>query len=727
MSLSRAVTLSLRCNGCRFAIVRSFASLSGIALRFPDESPASLSTSAQGGQRAYISSSARYAGRKATNGFGEEGELIEGENGPPSSVQQETPAPWYLQVQKKPQQLDDSHPLAERQRIPDLPENPPPILQELLEHISVDLGLDDLSLLDLRHLDPPPALGSKLLMVIGSARSEKHLHVSADRFCRWLRSTYQLRPHAAGLLGRNELKLRLRRKARRLKLMANVGASETSSSIDDGIRTGWVCVTVGRIEAAESDQGDTEEREGFIGFGRRSDGVNIVVQMFTEEKRADTDLEGLWGGVLRRAAKEKEKIEEELKERQESVIPASVNTSASIEGVSNPLSRSGVVSGNQLPRVSNSQSAQQIRRLHTVGILPQPTLTNLPLTAMRLSGVPRISKRTQYAINDSAATSQVIENMAPEDKQALRFLVNELKQMPVQEAQKALGKGFNSIDTTDFLRSFHQNIPRVFPDTYHFEALVELVSYAIKIGAANYSPDHIDEIILRTHGAALPVSELMYYAAIEAYLALYNEFFRQGSKKFKLLEKCFNYMEEMEAFGYDSVTPEIALMFHRAFSPFLSYNVARTPKDEKVLKYTSKQLLRLRKFMDIFEFKPRNDDGYHELLHSYARLQDWLGFWDIWNGMARHMYPRSSDLYRTAFASIARSGDKQQCIHALQNCVPDMPREQPSVQLTAGLAEHVFNCLLVAEPKVGDEKTRGTVDAEWVKLFDQCQLALGRS
>ncbi|KFY45082.1 hypothetical protein V495_03129 [Pseudogymnoascus sp. VKM F-4514 (FW-929)] len=52
------------------------------------------------------------------------------------------------------------------QKIPDLPSAPPTILQPLLERISIDLGLDDLTLLDLRKLDPPPALGSNLISFI---------------------------------------------------------------------------------------------------------------------------------------------------------------------------------------------------------------------------------------------------------------------------------------------------------------------------------------------------------------------------------------------------------------------------------------------------------------------------------------------------------------------------------------------------------------------------------
>ena len=272
---------------------------------------------------------------------------------PPSTVESPAtslsdPIPWYLQVDT-PMPPPPSHPLADRQLIPDLPENSPSILPGMLEYLSVDSGLDDLTLLDLRSLDPPPALGSNLLMIIGTARSVKHLNVSADRFCRWLRSNYKLRPYADGLLGRNELKLKLRRKARRAKLAASVGNKmyEKGGGADDGITTGWICVNVGQIEHGlvkravgedgavaeggterdETDQvvteivstderkdeavaeADTKEEEeeyinpegssddqdpNYIGFGSRSNAPRIVVQMFTEEKRAELDLEKLW-------------------------------------------------------------------------------------------------------------------------------------------------------------------------------------------------------------------------------------------------------------------------------------------------------------------------------------------------------------------------------------------------------------------------------------------------
>ncbi|EMC91917.1 hypothetical protein BAUCODRAFT_311096 [Baudoinia panamericana UAMH 10762] len=245
---------------------------------------------------------------------------LQEEDAPPPPSNTPPELPWYLRVQQETQALQPSEsPMAARQRIPDLPSHPPAILQPLMEHVSVNLGLDDLSLLDLRTLhNPPPALGANLLMLLGTARSEKHLHVSADRLCRWLRSEYKLTPSADGLLGRNELKLKLRRRMKRARLMSAAGGSAEVDADMEGIRTGWVCVDVGRVEGGELPEQEKrrEERErGVVGFGVGVRGCSVVVQMLTEEKRGEVDLEKLWMGILRRAERERLEAEKEAEER----------------------------------------------------------------------------------------------------------------------------------------------------------------------------------------------------------------------------------------------------------------------------------------------------------------------------------------------------------------------------------------------------------------------------
>ncbi|KAK5059973.1 hypothetical protein LTR84_009856 [Exophiala bonariae] len=318
-----------RCASCRISILDAFTSLAGIS--------SSTAARRQPILRLHVKPARQFSAfrplkQSPSPPAPEDSETL---HSIPQSetVESETSVPWYLQVEEPAPPSTPILPLLSRQEIPPLPENPPPILSPVLEFLSTQIGLDDLVLLDLRHLDPPPALGSNLLMIIGTARSVKHLNVSADRLCRWVRKEYKLRPFADGLLGRNELKLKLRRKARRLKMAQSVGnTTMEQSNVDDGITTGWICVNMGLVDvdipssqayvigdqaqsqieedgAEEEEYVNPPEEDTYVGFGSQSTAPRIVVQMFTDEKRADMDLEGLWAGRNTRRARQAQKAD----------------------------------------------------------------------------------------------------------------------------------------------------------------------------------------------------------------------------------------------------------------------------------------------------------------------------------------------------------------------------------------------------------------------------------
>ena len=318
-----------RCASCRASVLDAFASLAGIS------SP--IAARRQPTVRLQVNRARQFSAFRALKQSPSPSTPEDSEALPTISqsepIESNTSIPWYLQVEEPAPPSTPILPLLSRQEIPPLPENPPPILSPILEFLSTQIGLDDLVLLDLRHLDPPPALGSNLLMIIGTARSVKHLNVSADRLCRWVRKEYKLRPFADGLLGRNELKLKLRRKARRLKMAQSVGnTTMEQSSVDDGITTGWICVNMGLVDvdipasqanaiggqaqsqpeeevADEEEYENPKEEDTYVGFGSQSTAPRIVVQMFTDEKRADMDLEGLWAGRSTRRARQAQKAD----------------------------------------------------------------------------------------------------------------------------------------------------------------------------------------------------------------------------------------------------------------------------------------------------------------------------------------------------------------------------------------------------------------------------------
>ncbi|KKY25893.1 putative atpase synthesis protein [Phaeomoniella chlamydospora] len=317
--MSRAVFSRLQCHCCRYNILQSFVAIAGVSLPAPRPKRQigfiapqirPLSQTHRGWQDQQSSD-------KEYDNLRDYEEIEEGDEVSSTHTQAElsTSVPWYLQTPTSASAF--SSPIQDQQKLPPLPDDPPSILSPVLHHLFESAGLDDLAIIDLRKLDPPPALGANLIMVLGTARSIKHLNVSADRFCRWLRSEYKLRPYADGLLGRNELKIRLRRRAKRAKLAASAGRQLDDTNRDDGITTGWVCVNVGAISGtndlgANSEIEIEEEGGGFVGFGAKDMGPRLVVQMFTEEKRAELDLEGLWDYRQQRRAKKEELYAQEL-------------------------------------------------------------------------------------------------------------------------------------------------------------------------------------------------------------------------------------------------------------------------------------------------------------------------------------------------------------------------------------------------------------------------------
>lgn len=162
-----------------------------------------------------------------------------------------------------------------------------------------------------------------------------------------------------------------------------MGGMENERGGDDGITTGWICVNVGQVEdkigveqADESDQAvagaerdlkeedqeqeyinpptsseaaeeEPEEQDPdptYIGFGSRSNASRIVVQMFTEEKRAELDLEGLWQDRATRRTRKAERNDEEAEaavERREQKTDEEVGLSSMIAGIGRQVDSSG--------------------------------------------------------------------------------------------------------------------------------------------------------------------------------------------------------------------------------------------------------------------------------------------------------------------------------------------------------------------------------------------------
>ena len=616
--------------------------------------------------------------------------------------------PWYLQAQQPLRQTES--PLSALQKLPDLPEHPPSLLQPLLEHISIELGMDDLSLLDLRKLDPPPALGANLFMIVGTARSEKHLHVSADRLCRWLRSQYKLRPYADGLLGRNELKLKLRRRAKRSRLLSAVGAKATADTeIDAGIRTGWVCVNVGRVEGGELPENKEKRREDFVGFGARADGSNIVVQLMTEEKRGEIDLENLWTGIVNRASK---RIETDTVEDGEGSGAQTVEESAVIPesgegGINFPQEESskGTAFFPSSP-VSNQYGSQQLRAYHTSTPRARTSATlhsasglgshSGSLLVHTHSGVEAAASST----NSNNLASLLTETKSMSAKQALETLGDNLFEAPQSLNFNDLTCNTQQLEdvqssASPFLQSFYDSMP-TFPDPEHWHIHIELLAHASSLDHPEVASTVLMAQLMNMQIAGLIPEERTFKLVIRSILAPVRTALPYGADDLPTeeeMDNVFTILEDMEACGYDPISPDILELLHHAC----------VGKPDQPQTHTLNTILPLL--------------GAARLKHHIAS-HDWPSFWRTWRSYPQRFLPRTAEMYTVLFNAIGdgKFEDPREVIEVLRSYLPEMEREEPVVVLERTVAKAVMRALESVEPGLRD----GGGSRVWRSWYERC-------
>lgn len=643
--------------------------------------------------------------------------------------------PWYLQAET-PQTAPKS--LSERQKLPDLPELPPPILQPMLQHISVELGLDDLTLLDLRKLDPPPALGANLIMLIGTARSEKHLHVSADRLCRWLRSTHKLRPSADGLLGRNELKLKLRRKSRRAKLLG----SPADENADDGIRTGWVCVDIGVVESPEMHASAISEGDGFVGFGRRTDGVRIVVQMLTEEKREEIDLERLWGGILRRSGRseaEDGEVEvvgdtEVVEILSESNLQPSQHTAWSTvqpRGFQIPPARQFHTSARKNMGVPLDQQQNGILSSpQQNGQFENSELTELQRSVLSDFSLGEFEKAKQsvleYCANHSELTSQ-------------DFLLSQLKafleSISENQAIACLGEGYLHGNTT-FMKCFKDAVagveqPGHLPST-RWDHVFWLSFYARDIGHPWFTTLNITKLFSTFKKRKFDnsdISDEYYHKIIRTLLepsqGISYKSYAPTRVHARIVSKVIKTMHRRD---HKILTEEMFLTLQEATERAADLDIPTVQPEATINDSFELPTMpmgpiqrRIHTLMMNLELPPFSDESRMRLMHIYARNGHWIAFWDIWRLPLRQAKPQSAEMYAYMFIRVAETGHQKACMKTLRTWIENLVREDCPVKLEGDVAEAVKACLLVASPDVEEEAIRDPrAPGEWASLWRKC-------
>jgi hypothetical protein len=590
-----------------------------------------------------------------------------GSSGQPSHI------PWYLQEDMP---TPDSQ-ISSQDQIPELPEDPPAILPAFLDYVFKDLGLDNLKLIDLRGLETPPALGANVIMLVGTARSVKHLNVSADRLCRWLRSTYKLTPYADGLLGRNELKIKLRRKARRARLASRTGAMFDDK--DDGITTGWICVNAGVVEESPVLE---QKDEVFEGFGKIARGTRIVTQIFTEEKRVDVDLEGLWQSALDRAERQKQKYSEVTSD----VPPKEVRDPNTIA-----LSPSDSKSG-QVSRSTVSLPLGQRRQIHNTR-----RLSHL-YTEDGANSVPRAMKSELSSTHGDGFSAGVSTDS----------LFHYLEGLPNANVRRELGTGPEDRVSTLFLRLFYDRLLVLSAEETTI-ARIKLFCMAISRQHSAYSKEGLWRAFISCTASGYDVSDDISFQVVSALLTEGQASPLSDSDR----ELAVRVLEHLSLRGTNVLNMKVFNMLYKAATTSSSEDA----KEEG--SHTTSLPLRVSRIIGTLEL-PFDPKEARILMATLFQNRDYDGFWRLWRKLPLYNSPRTIADYEMLFQLHAELGDELRARDCLSTWVPMMSREESPVSLQGRLVKHVMQCCLVADPEIDIRAWDGST-SNLARIWNQCQ------
>ncbi|CAP96809.1 ATPase synthesis protein 25 mitochondrial [Penicillium rubens] len=690
--MSRALLRGAACQGCRHEVLRSFVSVSGIPM--PRSSP--LSSRSISNSRAFSAVTVLRSDRPPSSNQIDR-HLSESQE-PPAHSEANTPAssqhvPWYLQEEAP---IVKDRPLTEA-HLPQIPDDSPEMLSTLLEYTYKDLGLDHLKLFDLRGLEIPAALGANVIMIIGTARSVKHLNVSADRLCRWLRSQYKLSPYADGLLGRNELKIKLRRKAKRARAASAAGAMVDEK--DDGITTGWICVNAGMV-----DKGATTTQlsdVGIEGFGNLDLGTSVVVQIFTEEKRADVDLDGLWEATLAREGRK------DIRESTEDL---------SKTGAGPPRSTSdgfGSIPG-------------QKRGFHT--------MRRLALSAMNSAepgleaGFPGVGASSSALPGDAA---EVASQLTPTS------LLQILAELPADSARNELGSGPNDRQSTLFLRLFYTNHAARFSAQEKAIFRLKLFSIAVSRQHPAYTKDTLFSTFSDFLRDGYDLPDDLGFDVVSALLTprtagVVTEQSETHSSEADM-ELALLVLDRLSLRGVPILNMRIFNILYQAVcAPKTAPSKPTESRPEEgspswsVVQQTESQkqtLSRLSKILAAANI-PFDAVDARQLMVTLFQCGDYDGFWRLWRQFPLKGVNRTQEDYVQLFKLHAELGEEVRARECLSTGVPLMNQESPAIVLQGPIVTAIMHCILVADPTLQDRDEESP--SFYMPLWTECQEALAR-
>ncbi|KAI2606915.1 uncharacterized protein GGS25DRAFT_493785 [Hypoxylon fragiforme] len=579
--------------------------------------------------------------------------------------------PWYLQVEP-PRHVAS----IEQPPLPEVPEGAPRIVNLLLEYISEELGLDELELLDLRELYPPAALGPNLFMLFGTARSERHLSVSAGRLQRWLRVKHRIYANADGLLGPNERKMKLRRKAKRAKLLGGV------EDTDDGIQTGWICVNLGTINRGKDQSAVIADDGRVAGFGVSQNGHTVVVQIMTESRRAELKLETLWKQAL---GDDDEPIEQDLipepgpepgpefKPEPELEPKLKPKPEAKVPEKLHPLEEAILASSRPRTVSKNNNLNEKIPFQQTRFFSTRPEYSG------EAPGIdPFLHVRSEGQLQ------QILTSDKPQKLRLLKLLLDRLDGVPLASARAFLGVTTREQTLTPFLRLYSVACQGL-PPSQTWESRLAIQAKACESNE-NVPIQMIHDVRHLVDEVCLYGIEISRQQCLQLLSCIYCSDVGGLGEQTQIALQLLKTMQQRRQSVLDN---DIAVVIIEA--------AARCARQLQSREYIA-LIQRLENVLLQANMSCMSEPLIMTLMQAYAGLRHWDGIWNAWRIPPRYLRSRSTAMYTLIYQLAVATRSPTVCTATLRRCFQEMLSEDPPVLPTGMVRKALVECINIADP-----------------------------
>lgn len=590
-------------------------------------------------------------------------ETREQASGGPAETESKNDVPWYLQVEPPTHGIATQPP-----PLPDIPDGSPPIIGSVLKYAAEELGLEDLSLLDLRALDPPSALGPNLFMLFGNARSSRHIHVSASRLVKWLRYEHTIHANADGLVGPGQRKRLQKRANRRARLLGNVEDEEAAI-------TDWICVNLGTLNRSNEDATLVDDGGRVTGFGASLTGLTIVVQIMTSERRAALGLEGLWQRSLERQQKKREMQKAELDD----------STSGAKDGL-HPLEQA-ILAKPATPSQQKSQrplrnaglSSQQSRAFSTQRTCPdtQRMSSKLPeFVPPPNTFVDPLDVQEDLSPDSLLRLQETLRTDGAQKSRVLKLLEAHLDGATPEDAATKLTPSFDSVSAQAM-----QNM--TLEQTWPLRLAMEYAARGTATRKRQTSLGPVRALFEELRVSATP-------ASYDQFLRLLFCIYASDAPLDDRTKLAHEFLGILEFRVQEVIRNDILVTIIEATS------LAMEPKEREKTKALQTRLEELRR---LAKLPYMGEPLLVRLLNSYARQLDWDEFWAAWNMPPEFMQPRSEALYLYMYRLATSSGSKRLCIDTVRRCFQGMLTEEPPVPPTGRIRDTLLQCIDIVDPR----------------------------